>query len=98
MNDNQKIFNVLKEVIDPEIGLNIVDLGLVYGIKETEKEITVMITLTTPGCPMHDSITKWAENAVKKIAGDKNVVINLVWQPQWTPALMTDEAKQQLGM
>jgi metal-sulfur cluster biosynthetic enzyme len=98
MNNNEKIFNVLKDVIDPEIGLNIVDLGLVYAIKETENSITVTMTLTTPGCPMHDSITRWAENSVKQFSPDKDVIINLVWQPPWTPDLMTDEAKQQLGM
>ena len=98
MNNNEKILEVLKTVIDPEIGLNIVDLGLVYNIDETENNITVTMTLTTPGCPMHDSITQWAENAVKQFAPEKDVIINLVWEPHWTPNLMTEEAKQQLGM
>ena len=98
MNNNQRLLDVLKDVIDPEIGLNIVDLGLVYNIDETENNITVTMTLTTPGCPMHDSITHWANNAVKQFAPEKDVIINLVWEPRWTPDLMTEEAKQQLGM
>lgn len=98
MNNKEKILGVLKTVIDPEIGLNIVDLGLVYKIDETENNVTVTMTLTTPGCPMHDSITQWAENAVKQFVPEKIVIINLVWEPQWTPNLISEEAKQQLGM
>jgi metal-sulfur cluster biosynthetic enzyme len=98
MKNKEKILEVLKTVIDPEIGLNIVDLGLVYNIDETENNINVTMTLTTPGCPMHDTITQWAENAVKQLAPEKDVMINLVWEPQWTPSLMTEEAKQQLEM
>ena len=97
MNNNEKILEVLKDVIDPEIGLNIVDLGLVYDVNETENEITVTMTLTTPGCPMHGSITQWVETTVKQFSPFKKVIINLVWEPQWTPELMTVEAKKQLG-
>ena len=98
MNSNEQILQVLKDVIDPEIGINIVDLGLVYNIKETENNITVTMTLTTPGCPMHNSITQWVENAVKQFAPSKTAVVNLVWEPKWLPDRMTNEAKKQLGM
>lgn len=97
MNNNEKVLEVLKDVIDPEIGLNIVDLGLVYDVKETENEITVTMTLTTPGCPMHVSITQWVETAVKQYAPFKRANVNLVWEPHWTPELMTAVAKKQLG-
>jgi metal-sulfur cluster biosynthetic enzyme len=98
MNNNVKILQVLKRVIDPEIGLNIVDLGLVYNIEETENSILVTMTLTTPGCPMHNSITQWVENSIKQFAPSKIINVNLVWEPKWTPERMTEEAKNQLGM
>lgn len=98
MNENDKIMHILKDVIDPEIGLNIVDLGLVYGINETQTEITVTMTLTTPGCPMHSSITQWVETAVKQYAPFKTINVNLVWEPKWTPQKMSPEAKRSLGM
>jgi len=93
-----KIFELLKEVLDPEIGLDIVSLGLVYDVKIDENSIEVTMTLTTPGCPMHSSITDWVNNLLKKAAPDKDIKVNLVWEPQWTPALMTNEAKAKLGM
>lgn len=98
MNNNDKIMEALKDVIDPEIGLNIVDLGLIYDIIETEKEISVTMTLTTPGCPMHTSITQWVETAVKQFAPFKSAKVNLIWDPLWTPDRMSSEAKKQLGI
>ena len=89
--------NALRTVVDPEIGINIVDLGLVYDIIIEEAMITVTMTLTTPGCPMHSSITSWVENQVKSIEPGYEVFVNLVWEPRWTPEKMSDEAKQLLG-
>lgn len=98
MADNQKILELLKSVIDPEIGINIVDLGLVYDTKITDEAVSVTMTLTTPGCPMHNSITSWVENIIKHNHPDKQVFVNLVWAPQWTPDKMTDDAREQIGM
>lgn len=98
MADKKEIFEVLKGVIDPEIGINIVDLGLVYDIETTQTSIEVTMTLTTPGCPMHSSITSWVENIVKQFEPDKEVIVNLVWEPRWTPDKMSLEAKEQLGI
>jgi metal-sulfur cluster biosynthetic enzyme len=92
-----EVMNSLRYVIDPEIGLNIVDLGLVYDIIIEEAMITITMTLTTPGCPMHSSITSWVENQVKALDPDYEVFVNLVWEPRWTPDMMSDEAKQMLG-
>lgn len=94
----EEILEVLKGVVDPEIGINIVDLGLVYGVESTNEEIKITMTLTTPGCPMHTSIVKWIENVVGHLEPSKKVVVNLVWEPQWTPDKMTREAREQLGM
>lgn len=87
----------LKSVIDPEVGFNIVDMGLVYGIDIKDKEVIITMTLTTPGCPMHDSITEWAERVVKQLDPVMDVKINLVWEPQWTPDMMSNEIKELLG-
>lgn len=92
------VLESLKTVIDPEIGLNIVDLGLVYNIQILENEITVTMTLTTPGCPMHSSITDWVKRILSMNFPNKQIDVNLVWEPRWTPDKMSEDAKQQLGM
>lgn len=97
MANKEKLLEVLKGVIDPEIGINIVDLGLVYEVESAEDTNTITMTLTTPGCPMHNSITTWVENVVKNLEPEKKVIVNLVWEPQWTPEKMSLEAKDQLG-
>jgi metal-sulfur cluster biosynthetic enzyme len=97
MINETQVMDALRFVIDPEIGLNIVDLGLVYDVIIEEAMITVTMTLTTPGCPMHSSITSWVENQVKALDPGYEVFVNLVWEPQWTPDKMSDEAKQLLG-
>ena len=98
MISEEKVLELLKGVIDPEIGLDIVSLGLVYKVEVNEESINVTMTLTTPGCPMHSSITEWVNNILLQAEPDKNVNVNLVWEPRWTPELMTDDAKEKLGM
>lgn len=93
-----QITDLLKTVIDPEIGINIVDLGLVYDININDKNIEITMTLTTPGCPMHSSITNWVKRIIEMTFDDVIVNVNLVWEPKWTPDKMSDEAKIQLGM
>lgn len=97
MANKEELLEVLKVVIDPEIGINIVDLGLVYEVESVEDTNTITMTLTTPGCPMHNSITSWVENVVKHLEPEKKVIVNLVWEPQWTPDKMSLEAKNELG-
>ena len=88
----------LKAVIDPEIFQNIVDLGLVYGVDvDTENAVTVNMTLTTPHCPMGPQIIEDVENTIKK-AGARDVDVNIVWEPQWTPYAMTEELQRELGI
>jgi len=89
----------LFEVIDPELGVNIMDLGLIYGIvSDDDDNVTVRMTLTTPGCPMHDSITRGVKRKVNGIEGVNDVNVELVWEPRWTPEKMSDQAKKMLGM
>ncbi len=88
----------LKAVIDPEIFQNIVDLGLVYGVDvDTENAVTVNMTLTTPHCPMGPQIIEDVQNTLKK-AGARDVDVNIVWEPQWTPYAMTEELQRELGI
>ncbi len=93
-----KIMEALKQVNDPEIGINIVDLGLVYDVIIDDEKIVINMTLTTPGCPMHNSITTWVETVVNNLAEGRQTIVNLVWEPQWTPEKMSDKARMQLGM
>ena len=91
------ILTALKHVLDPEIGINIVDLGLVYEVKVENGNVEIKMTMTTPGCPLHESISNGAEEAVRQLPGVENVKVDLVWQPAWTPDRMTDWARKQLG-
>jgi metal-sulfur cluster biosynthetic enzyme len=94
----EKIREQLKTVLDPELGINVVDLGLIYDIDiEEPSKVTVTMTLTTPGCPLHDSITSGVKYALEAMEEIRDVQVNLVWQPAWTPEMMTEEGKRQLG-
>lgn len=93
-----QVIDILRTVIDPEIGINIVDLGLVYDVSINDQIIDITMTLTTPGCPMHGSITDWVQRIITMTIPGSTVNVNLVWEPRWTPEKMSDEAKQQLGM
>ncbi len=95
--DEDEVIKRLKTVIDPELGINIVDLGLIYSMELEDTGITVTMTLTTPGCPMHNSMPGWVKKSLSDISPDLKVDVKLVWQPPWTPDIMSDEAKRQLG-
>ncbi|MES2792641.1 MAG: metal-sulfur cluster assembly factor [Planctomycetota bacterium] len=92
------MLNALKQVVDPELFVNIVDLGLVYGIQEDEHKVLVDMTLTSPACPAGPQIISQAKAALEAIPGVKEATIKLVMSPPWTPDRMTDEARDQLGI
>ncbi|WP_106498032.1 metal-sulfur cluster assembly factor [Lentibacillus sp. Marseille-P4043] len=93
-----KVGASLFEVIDPELGVNIMDLGLIYGIVlDDDDNVKINMTLTTPGCPMHDSIAKGVKYRVSQIEGVGEIDVNLVWEPAWSPDKMSDKAKEMLG-
>jgi metal-sulfur cluster biosynthetic enzyme len=94
------IFELLKSVMDPEVAINIVDLGLVYEVnmKEKQKQIHVVMTLSTRGCPLGDTIMKNVEVVIQKDYPDYDVDVELVWEPEWTPERITDIGKEALGM
>ena len=92
---NEKvIFAALRQVIDPEIGCNIVDLGLVYNVAFDAGNVRVTMTLTTPGCPMHESISWGVKNALMNIEGINDVTVDIVWDPPWNPSMMTEFGRE----
>ena len=94
----ENVMESLREVIDPEIGINIVDLGLVYAINIQPEIIQVGITMTTPTCPLHAVITRDAKQVMMSAFPEAKVVkIELVWEPIWNPSMMSDDAKKILG-
>lgn len=97
MDNNEHLRELLKEVYDPELGINIVDLGLVYEIRDESDRIYVRMTLTTPGCPMHDTIAGGVKWVLTERTGKANVEIDIVWEPRWLPNMMSEEAKNMLG-
>ncbi len=88
----------LKKCIDPELGINIVDLGLVYGVKVSGEKVRVEMALTTPGCPLHAFFVKDVEEKVKALPGVREVEVELVWEPPWSPEKMSEEAKKRFGV
>jgi metal-sulfur cluster biosynthetic enzyme len=98
MIDQSSIRSALRQVVDPELGCNIVDLGLVYGIAIIGATITVTMTLTTSGCPMHESIASGVQAALLDLDGVKEVDVQVVWDPPWTPARMTARGRAETGI
>ncbi len=98
MANDEQVWNALRTVIDPEIGINVVDLGLVYSVEVSGDRVRVAMTMTTQACPLHAYLTGAAEAAIRQFAPDAHAVqVDMVWDPPWSPALMSDGAKQQLG-
>mgnify|MGYP003485429555 CR=1 FL=1 len=99
MPDDDAVREALQQVDDPEVGMNIVELGLVYLIEVGEKSIHVEMTMTTAACPMADMITDNARRVIAAIAPPgTSIDVELVWDPPWGPDKMTDEARLELGM
>lgn len=95
----QKVLDVIKTIYDPEIPVNIYDLGLIYDIKITqENEVVVLMTLTAPSCPVAGGLPVEVEQAIKNIPEVKNAKVLLTFDPPWNPALLSEEAKLMLGM
>ncbi|RJE90531.1 metal-sulfur cluster assembly factor [Paenibacillus sp. 1011MAR3C5] len=96
MNEEQ-IMTALEEVIDPEIGINIVDLGLVYGIEDKGNgNVVVEMTLTIPECPLVDQIVADVKKAAESVEEIEQAEVKLVFEPKWTPALISDDAREQI--
>jgi metal-sulfur cluster biosynthetic enzyme len=99
----EEVLTALKDCYDPEIPVNIVDLGLIYGVKfdpaEDEKQdVTIDLTLTSQGCPAHVSIGEQIKVRLLQLPGVRNANVNVVWNPPWTPERISPDARKQLGI
>ena len=95
---DEKLLDALRQVVDPELQVNIVDLGLVYSAELSDGDAEVSMTLTAPGCPMARALIEMAEAAIwNQVPGVKSVRVRLVWSPPWRPEMMSDAAKDELG-
>ena len=94
-----KLVEQLKTVFDPEIPVDIYELGLIYKVDVSDdKDVVIDMTLTAPGCPVAGEMPDWVRDAVMAIEGIKSCTVNLVFDPPWDPSLMSDEAKLELNM
>lgn len=94
----EAVLDILKNVYDPEIPVNVVDLGLVYDVHVDGDVVTVKMTLTAPGCPAHVDIARAAEMAIETLDGVREAHVDMVWDPPWTPERITDEGRRLLGI
>lgn len=94
----QKVRKELKKVLDPELNANIVDLGLIYDVREEAGEVEIEMTLTSPGCPLAGVIDERIREVVGPIKGVKEIKIEIVWDPPWTSEMMSEEIRAELGL
>jgi metal-sulfur cluster biosynthetic enzyme len=92
------IFETLRQVVDPEIDCNIVDLGLIYAVRIAGTKVNVQMTLTTQGCPMHESIAWGVKMALLNLDGVDDVNVDVVWDPPWHPSMMTEAGRERVGL
>lgn len=95
--EKEKLLEVLSTVVDPELGVNIVDLGLVYEAREENGKVYVQMTLTTAGCPLHETMVGGVKSALRTLPGVRDIEVEVVWNPPWTPGKLSDKAKRTLG-
>lgn len=97
------VLTALKDCYDPEIPVNIVDLGLIYEVRfqaapEDKQDVTIDMTLTAPGCPAHVTISEQVKARLEQLPAVRTANVNVVWNPPWTPERLSDNAKKQLGI
>ncbi len=97
MTTKEQVMEKLSKVMDPELHIDIVSLGLIYGVKVSKSHIKITMTLTTPGCPLAPVIDRLVREAIEPL-GKYEIELELVWEPAWSKALMSEEAKLQLNI
>ena len=94
----EQIIAALRAVLDPEVGTNVIDLGLVYGIDLKDRNVRLEMTMTSPACPLSSYLQESAERAIRtRVPETMAVEITMVWQPAWDPSMMSKHARRQLG-
>jgi len=101
----QDVLSALRSCYDPEIPVNIVDLGLIYKVNftpaerdEEKQDVAIDMTLTSPGCPEHVNISAQVKSRLEQLPGIRNASVNVVWNPAWTPERLSPDARKQLGI
>jgi metal-sulfur cluster biosynthetic enzyme len=99
----EEVLSALKQCYDPEIPVNIVDLGLIYGVNfqpadDASQDVTIDMTLTAQGCPAHVQISEQVKSRLEQLPGVRNASVNIVWTPPWTPERLSPDARKQLGI
>ena len=93
-----QVYDAIRNVIDPEVGFNVVDMGLIYDVDiDDENNVHVKMTLSTRGCPLHQMMQQWVKEAVEKIPGVGEVTVEIVWDPPWNITMASEEVKKALG-
>ena len=98
MNLKDKIITEIKKIYDPEIPVNIYELGLIYDVSVKDKDVSVKMTLTTPNCPVAESLPKEVKDSIIAIEGVGKVDLDLVWDPPWDKSMMSEAAKLELNL
>ncbi|MBI5377386.1 MAG: DUF59 domain-containing protein [Thaumarchaeota archaeon] len=92
---SQQILDSLKQCMDPEIPINVVDMGLIYGVNvSTDNKVDIKMTMTTRGCPLHDTLVSDVKRYINKVPGVNGINVEIVWEPAWTPEKMSDAGKK----
>lgn len=94
---DERIYKALRQIIDPELGINIVDLGLVYDVQIQGGDVVIRMTLTTRGCPLHGSFVQAVERAIRELAGVTSAQADVIWEPRWNPDMISPEGKRALA-
>ena len=98
MYTKEELFLAISTILDPEVGFNLVEMGLIYDAScDADGNAYVKMTLSTKACPLHQLIMQWVKEAVQKMAGIKSVEIDLVWEPAWNISMADDNVKKALG-
>ena len=95
----EQVYDAIRNVIDPEVGFNLVEMGLIYdAIIDDDCNVKVVMTLSTRGCPLHQMLTQWVKDAVEmRVEGVKNVEVEVVWEPEWNISMAEEHVKKALG-
>ena len=98
MDLKEKIITEIKKIYDPEIPVNIYELGLIYNVSVQDKNVSVKMTLTTPNCPVAESLPKEVKDSIMNVEGVEKVDLDLVWDPPWDKSMMSEAAKLELNL
>lgn len=98
MVSQESVLEAIKQIIDPEIGINIVDMGLIYDVDVNGTTVDISMTLTSPSCPAGGQIVNGTQHVTQQMDGVDEVNVNVVWTPRWSMEMMSEDAKDELGI